>query len=70
MQHVMMANMMPDTAVAANTRKITKQSDKDDEEARTNTEHESSRIERENISQQTGTETGDYSKESATKKSL
>jgi short-subunit dehydrogenase len=69
MQHVMMANLMPDTAVAANTRKVTKPSDKDDEEARTHTEYEPSRIERENIRQQTGTETGDYSKEPTTKNS-
>jgi short-subunit dehydrogenase len=63
MQHVMMANAMPDTAVASNTRKIMEPSDKDDMEGRTQSDHEPSRIERETIKQETGKNTGDYSKE-------
>jgi len=63
MKHVMMANMTPDTAVPASTRKIMEPSDKDEQEGRTQTSHEPSRMERETIQKETGKSTGDYSTE-------
>jgi short-subunit dehydrogenase len=70
MQHVMMGNTMPDKVVAATSRKLMEPSDKDEEEGRTQTQHEPSRIEREKIKQETGSESGDYSNESTTRNSL
>ncbi|RXK85765.1 SDR family NAD(P)-dependent oxidoreductase [Filimonas effusa] len=56
--HVLMANMMPDAANAANMRKNMEPSDKTD--GRTEPGHEASAVEREKISEQTGTFSGDY----------
>src|SRR5580765_1086080 len=59
---VMMNNMMPDATNAANLRKQMEESDKDPREGRKQSDHEASRIERENINQQTKRRSGDYQK--------
>jgi len=62
--HVMMSNVLPDAAGAANLRKQMEESDQNPREGRKQSGHEASRIERENINEQTKKNSGDYEKKS------
>jgi len=60
--NVMMSNVMPDKAGAANLRKKMEASDKNPREGRKQSGHQASRIERESINEQTKKNSGDYEK--------
>ena len=66
-RHVWMANLMSDSSAAASNRKLMEASDKDEQEGRTQSGHQPSRIEREAIKEKTGQSADDYPKEKIVK---
>jgi len=60
--HVMMSNMMPDSASAGNLRSKMEESEKNPQGGRKQSGHQASRIERDNINEQTKKSSGDYDK--------
>jgi len=66
-RHVWMANLMSDSSAAASNRKLMEPSDKDEQEGRTHSGHQPSRIEREAIKEKTRQSADDYPKEKIVK---
>ena len=59
--NVLKSKLMPDESTAKSTRKIMEPSDKTEAQGRVRSEHAPSRMERDQINQTTGGESGDYS---------